>query len=101
MAAVDRGAAAGDVARYPDPIGGKLARVEHWVHAERQGQAAARNMLGLGKPFTDAPFFWSQHYDVALADIIDVVFLARPAELSTIYDLIAEFTRDFLARAGR
>ena len=30
-----------------------------------------------------------------------VVFLAPPAELSTIYDLIAEFTRDFLAGRGR
>jgi aspartate/methionine/tyrosine aminotransferase len=28
-----------------------------------------------------------------------VVFLADPAELSSIYDLIADFTRDFLARA--
>ncbi len=30
-----------------------------------------------------------------------VVFLASPAELSEIYDLIADFTRDFLARGGR
>ena len=30
-----------------------------------------------------------------------VVFLASPSELSEIYDLIAEFTRDFLAREGR
>ena len=30
-----------------------------------------------------------------------VVFLASPAELSGIYDLIAEFTRDFLAGRGR
>ena len=59
--------AAGDVARYPDPIAGQPARVEHWVHAERQGQAAARNMLGQARPFTDAPFFWSQHYDLTLA----------------------------------
>ena len=29
-----------------------------------------------------------------------VVFLASPAELSEIYDLLAEFTRDFLARRG-
>src|SRR5262249_17405644 len=30
-----------------------------------------------------------------------VVFLAEPRELSEIYDLVAEFTRDFLARGGR
>lgn len=30
-----------------------------------------------------------------------VVFLAAPSELSAIYDLIAGFTRDFLARRGR
>jgi alanine-synthesizing transaminase len=30
-----------------------------------------------------------------------VVFLASPRELSEIYDLVAEFTRDFLARGGR
>jgi alanine-synthesizing transaminase len=30
-----------------------------------------------------------------------VVFLAAPAELSAIYDLIADFTRDYLTRRGR
>ena len=59
--------AAGDVARYPDSISGELARIEHWVLAERQGQAVARAMLGIGGPFRDVPFFWSQHYDVAIS----------------------------------
>jgi apoptosis-inducing factor 3 len=58
--------AAGDVARYPEVRLGTNVRIEHWVAAQRQGQAVAADMLGLGKPFADVPFFWSRHYDVTL-----------------------------------
>jgi NADPH-dependent 2,4-dienoyl-CoA reductase/sulfur reductase-like enzyme len=56
----------GDGARWPSSRDGGLVRIEHWVVAERQGQAVARTIMGERKPFTDVPFFWSQHYDLSV-----------------------------------
>jgi NADPH-dependent 2,4-dienoyl-CoA reductase/sulfur reductase-like enzyme len=58
--------AVGDIARFPDFHSGQPIRVEHWVHAERQGQHAARVILGDDRAYCDPPFFWSAHYGTSI-----------------------------------
>ena len=57
--------AAGDCAvrRLPD---GSLLRLESVQNAVEQGKSAAAALLGRERPFTAAPWFWSDQYDVKL-----------------------------------
>lgn len=62
--------AAGDVARWPNPMyDGALMRIEHWTNAAEQGEHAARSLLAWARgeepePFVSVPYFWSEQYDV-------------------------------------
>lgn len=58
--------AAGDVANHDHPVFGRRMRVEHWQNAVQQGAAAARSMLGAGRPYDAIHWFWSDQYDVNL-----------------------------------
>ncbi len=81
--AAERVTAAGDVARWPNPLFGEMMRVEHWDNAVSQGEHAARRLLeelathrgtaarprqpggetDLPGSFAPVPWFWSDQYD--------------------------------------
>jgi 3-phenylpropionate/trans-cinnamate dioxygenase ferredoxin reductase subunit len=75
--------AAGDVTNHLHPIFGRL-RVEHWNHAYRQGQAAARSLLGAEQPYDYVHTFWSDQYEHVLEYVgfarswDQLVFRGRP-----------------------
>ncbi len=66
---IDNAVAAGDVARWHNPLFGAMMRTEHWDNAIAQGEAAARTLLaapGTAKAYSSVPLFWSDQYDVKL-----------------------------------
>ncbi|KUO15514.1 ferredoxin reductase [Streptomyces dysideae] len=60
--------AAGDVARWYNPLFGVSMRIEHRTNAAEQGMAAARNLLDPEgrKAFAPVPYFWSDQYDMKI-----------------------------------
>ena len=58
--------AAGDAASFFHPLFGRMLRLEAWRHAERHGQVVALNLLGRAVEYRDAPWMWSDQYDLHL-----------------------------------
>lgn len=58
--------AAGDIARFPDPITKQPRRLEHWDNATAQGKQAGRNMAGAGEPYTHQSTFFSDLHDITI-----------------------------------
>jgi NADPH-dependent 2,4-dienoyl-CoA reductase/sulfur reductase-like enzyme len=69
--AASRVYAAGDVARWRNPLFDQEMRVEHWTNAAEQGARAAENLLAVerGEPaeaYAPVPFVWSDQGDLRL-----------------------------------
>jgi len=61
--------AAGDVARWWNPLFDESMRVEHWSNAVEQGVYVAERLGGSeagAAPFAPVPFFWSDQYEVKI-----------------------------------
>ncbi len=70
--------AAGDVARWHNPLFDEAMRVEHWTNAAEQGAIVGSNLIAWrdGEPtraYEPVPFFWSEQYHHRIQ------FLGRPA----------------------
>lgn len=59
---------------------GELLRLESVQNAVEQGRAAASTLLGLDRPFTGAPWFWSDQHDKKL----QITGLSRGADSWTV-----------------
>jgi NADPH-dependent 2,4-dienoyl-CoA reductase/sulfur reductase-like enzyme len=73
--------AAGDVARFPDPVFGGHTRVEHWEHAREHGRLVGRTMAGAQEPYTLLSCFFSRVFDLNL----DVVGRPRNVEETVVW----------------
>ena len=58
--------AAGDIARFPDPVTRQPRRLEHWDNALAQGKQAGRNMAGAGESYLHQSAFFSDLFDVTI-----------------------------------
>jgi NADPH-dependent 2,4-dienoyl-CoA reductase/sulfur reductase-like enzyme len=58
--------AAGDVARFPDPISGESTRVEHWDHAKAHGRLTGRNMAGQREAYDHLSYFFTHAFDLSI-----------------------------------
>lgn len=58
--------AAGDCTRHPNPLHGRLLRLESVQNAVDQASVAAANMAGGTLRYRRVPWFWSQQYDCRL-----------------------------------
>jgi 3-phenylpropionate/trans-cinnamate dioxygenase ferredoxin reductase component len=62
--------AAGDMCEYDSVLHGRVMRIEHEDHAERQGETAARSMLGAAGGHEVVPYFFSDLADWASLEYV-------------------------------
>jgi NADPH-dependent 2,4-dienoyl-CoA reductase/sulfur reductase-like enzyme len=58
--------AAGDIARFPDPVTRQPRRLEHWDNALAQGKQAGRNMAGAEESYLHQSAFFSDLFDLTI-----------------------------------
>lgn len=78
--------AAGDVARFPDPLLGTRRRVEHEDNAINMGQLAGRAMAGDPAPYDYSPYFYSDLFDLGYEAV---------GELNSQLETVSDWQEDY------
>jgi len=79
--------ATGDLARFPDPVFGDTARMEHWDHARTHGKLVGRNMAGAREAYEHISYLYSDVFDLGFS------VLGRPAQADDVR-VVGELTAD-------
>ena len=66
--------AAGDVARWHNPLSGRAVRYEHWTSAVEQSTVAAARLIGSEsvEPLIQVPYVWSDQFEMRIAIVGEV-----------------------------
>ncbi len=64
---------AGDIANFYSPLLQRQMRVEHYDVAEKHGTVAGSNMAGGDLSYNDAPYFFSDQYDLTINAFGDLI----------------------------
>ncbi|MBB4931150.1 NADPH-dependent 2,4-dienoyl-CoA reductase/sulfur reductase-like enzyme [Lipingzhangella halophila] len=93
--------AAGDVARWYNPLFDEEIRVEHWTNAVEQGRRAAHTLLGNGEAFGAVPYFWTDQYEARMR-FVGRASAATEVAVKELNDdrLVALYGRDGLVRGA-
>lgn len=88
--------AAGDIARWYNPLFDQDLRVEQWTNAVEQGRYVALSLLGAADaPYASAPYFWSDQFGAKIR-FVGTSNAAQQVEIKQADDntLVALFGRD-------
>lgn len=94
--------AAGDVARWYNPLFDEQMRIEHWTNAVEQGRAAALALISeADRPYAPAPYFWSDQFDMRIR-FVGRAYAAEDVRIvqQDEHSLVALYGRDGAVRAA-
>lgn len=93
--------AAGDVARWYNPLFDESMRVEQWANAVVQGRLAAGTLLGQRQPCAVVPYYWSDQFDARMRFVGNSTAASRVDVVeSSESRLIVKFGRDGMLRGA-